>query len=146
MKKNKISMRFLIVLLLSMTLTAGYAQALPDLSSFGYKSAASTSFFDLIASKFSGMSGNIPAWTSPSRPDISSFDYISRDEALDIALGLFPGIKLLTPVRITKAAGTWIVTINGYTEAAPGKEGVPAGGIIKINIKTGEIVSARYLM
>ena len=40
MKKNKFALKFVILLILSLTLTAGYAQALPDLNSFGYRSAA----------------------------------------------------------------------------------------------------------
>jgi hypothetical protein len=146
MKKNKIAARFFLVLILSLFLTAGYAQALPNLSSFGYRSASSTSYYDLIASKLSGMFGKSPTWNTPSTPDISSLNYISRDDAIDIALGQFPGIILDKPVRVTKAAGTWIVTIEGHNEAAPGKEGIFLGGIVKISVKTGEIVSIRRLM
>ena len=58
MNMNKIAMKITILLILSLTLTAGYAQALPDLSSFGYGSKISTSYYDLIASKLSGIYGN----------------------------------------------------------------------------------------
>jgi hypothetical protein len=146
MKKNKFALKFVILLILSLTLTAGYAQALPDLSSFGYRSAATPSVFNLISSPFSQIFGKLPGWNTPSTPDISSLNYVSRDEAIDIALGQFPGIILDKPVRVTKAAGTWIVTIEGHNEAAPGKEGIFLGGTVKISVKTGEIVSIiRYI-
>jgi hypothetical protein len=141
MKKNKFALKFVILLILSLTLTAGYAQALPDLSSFGYRSAATPSVFNLISSPFSQIFGKLPVWNTPSTPDISSLNYISRDDAIDIALGKFPGIILDKPVRVTKAAGNWIVTIEGHNEAAPGKEGIFLGGVVKISVKTGEITS-----
>ena len=62
MKKNKFAIKIFTILILSLTLTAGYAQALPDSSSYGYKSTISTSYYNLIASKLSGIFGNIPAW------------------------------------------------------------------------------------
>jgi hypothetical protein len=143
MKPGKIALKITILLILSLTMTAGYAQALPNLSSFGYRSAATPSVFNLISSPFSQIFGNIPAWNTPSTPDVSSLNYVSRDDAIDIALSKFPGIILDKPVKVTKAAGTWIVTIEGHNEAAPGKEGIFLGGVVKISVKTGEIVSIR---
>ena len=149
MSHGKNIRKFIIVLILSLTISAGYAQALPDLSSFGYKSAVSTSFFDLIASKLSGMFGNIPAWTSPSRADISSLYYVSRDEAIEIAKGMWPGIVLTEPARAQKFGGIWIVTLEGCTDCdCPTGyycAGTVAGGTVKISGTTGEILSvSRY--
>ena len=59
MKKNKIACEIFHITDPVLFLTAGYAQALPDLSSFGYRSASSTSDFNLIASTIvSGCSEN----------------------------------------------------------------------------------------
>lgn len=141
MKPGKIAMKFVILLILSLTLTAGYAQALPDLSSFGYRSASSTSYYDLIASKLSGIFGN-------SHSDFRPFNYeISSAEAIDIAKGKFPGIVLTSPVRTKLSGGVWTITLHGYYEEVP-ESGVsdPAGGEVKIDARTGEIVSIRRIM
>jgi hypothetical protein len=134
-----------IVLVLSLTLTAGYAQALPDLSSFGYGSTSSTSYYDLIASKLSGIFGKTPTWNIPSKTDISSLNYISRDEAIEIAENCFPGKFYSTP-KVQKLGGLWVVTIGSYSEcdglACPGTP----GGVVKISAKTGEIISIRYFL
>jgi hypothetical protein len=143
MKQGKFALKIFILLILSLTLTAGYAQALSDIGSYSFRSASVSSYYNLISSPFSPIFGKTPTWNSPSTPDISSLNYISRDDAIDIALGKFPGIILDKPVRVTKAAGNWIVTIEGHNEAAPGKEGIFLGGVVKISVKTGEIVSIR---
>ena len=141
MKKNKIAARFFLVLILSLFLTAGYAQALPDLSSFGYRSASSTSYYDLIASKLSGMFGKSPT-------DFRPFNYeISSAEAIDIAKGLWPGIVLTSPIRTSLCGGMWTVTVKGYYNYEPEFGGrVPGGGDVKIDARTGEIIYVRRLM
>ncbi|MBP1927760.1 hypothetical protein J2741_000307 [Methanolinea mesophila] len=146
MKQGKIAI--FILLLLSLTLTAGYAQALPDLSFYGYKSAASTSFYDLIASKLSGIFGNIPAWNVPSSADFPSLNYISKNEAISIAKSLWPTATWRGPATVRWKPGVYIVTITGF---APDWEGdcpegyfIPgtcAGGEVTIDSKTGEIIS-----
>ena len=153
MKRGTTIRRIFTLLILSLFLTAGYAQALPDLSSFGYKSAASTSFFDLIASKLPGMFGNIPAWTSPSRPDISSFMYISKSQAIEIAESLWPNAIWTGTPEVRLKPGVYTVTLRGYTKDWEGEcpEGyyciiTSAGGTVKIDSKTGEILSvSRWL-
>jgi len=153
MKQGKFAMKFVILLILSLTLMAGYAQALPDLSSFGYGSTPSTSYYDLIASKLSGMFGTIPTWNSPSRPDISSFMYISKSEAIEIAESLWPDAIWTGTPAVQLKPGVYIVTLNGYTKDWEGDcpEGyyciiTSAGGKVKIDSKTGEILSvSRWL-
>jgi hypothetical protein len=149
MKKNKFALKFVILLILSLTLTAGYAQALPDLSSFGYRSAATPSVFNLISSPFSQIFGKLPVWNTPSTPDISSLNYITRDDAIAIAKGVWPGIILTEPARAQKRGGIWIVTLEGCTDCncPPGYycAGTVAGGTVKISGTTGEILSvSRY--
>jgi hypothetical protein len=141
MKFGKIALKIVILLILSLTLTAGYAQALPDLSSFGYGSTLSTSYYDLIASKLSGIYGN-------SHTDIRPFNYeISSTEAIDIAKGLWPGIVLTSPIRTRLSGGMWTVTVKGYYNYEPEFGGrVPAGGDVKIDAKTGEIIYVRRLL
>jgi hypothetical protein len=153
MKQGKIALKISILLILSLTLTAGYAQALPDLSSFGYRSASSTSYYDLIASKLSGMFGTSPTWNIPSRSDISSFIYISRSEAVEIAESLWPDAIWTGIPAVQLKPGMYVVTLRGYTKDWAGvcPEGyfctvTSAGGTVKIDSKTGEILSvSRWL-
>ena len=146
-------MKFVILLVLSLTLTAGYAQALPDLSSFEYKSTISTSYYNLIASKLSGMFGKLPGWNTPSTPDVSSFMYISKSEAIKIAESLWPDAIWTGTPAVQLKPGVYIVTLRGYTKDWEGDcpEGyyctvTSAGGTVKIDSKTGEILSvSRWL-
>jgi hypothetical protein len=129
------------ILILSLALTAGYAQALPDIGSYGYRSAAVSSYYDLISSTFSQIFGK-------SHTDFQPFEYeISSAEAVDIAKDLWPGIVLTSPVRTKLSGGVWTVTLHGYSEDGPEFGGrVPAGGYAKINARTGEIVSVNRIM
>jgi hypothetical protein len=145
MNQGKKAMKIFVIFMLSLTLTAGYAQALPDLSSFGYRSASIPSVFDLISSPFSQIFGNSRSWDF-SKPDVSSLNYVSRDEAIEIAESCFPG-KLYGTPKVQKLGGVWTVTIGSYSEcddwlACPGTP----GGIVKINAMTGEIISIRHYL
>jgi hypothetical protein len=153
MKQKKGISKIFILLILSLMLTAGYVQASPDLSSYSYKSVTSTSVYELIASKLSGMFGNIPAWNSPSRPDISSFMYISKSEAIEIAEALWPDAIWTGTPAVQLKPGVYTVILRGYTKDWAGDcpEGyfctvTSAGGTVKIDSKTGEILSvSRWL-
>jgi len=141
MKFGKITMKFFILLIVSLTLTAGYAQALPDIGSYSFRSASVSSYYNLISSTFSHIFGN-------SHTDFLPFNYeISSAKAIEIAKGKFPGIVLTSPVRTKLSGGVWTITLHGYYEEVP-ESGVrdPAGGEVKIDARTGEIVSIRRIM
>jgi hypothetical protein len=148
LKSGKFALKIFIILVLSLTLTAGYAQALPNLYEYGVLIGpryTPVSISDLLSpDKFLIFGGN--SWDF-SKPDITSPQkIISKDEAITIAKGLWPGIILTKPIIARKVADTWTVSLVGYCEAAPGKERWPSGGIVKINARTGKIIDRRCIM
>jgi hypothetical protein len=148
MNQGKKAMKIFVILVLSLTLTAGYAQAMPSIYNLGAHRSSSfstISISDLLSSDSFLIFGSY--FRDFSKPDISSpSKMISKDEAISIAKGLFPGIILSKPISALKIGGIWTVTIKGYYEAAPGNEYTPSGGIIKIDAKTGEIIYASHFM
>jgi hypothetical protein len=145
MYQGKKAMKIFVFFMLSLTLTAGYAQAYPDLHNFGFQSQTSQSINDFLSSKLFSIFGNSRSWDY-SKPDISSLNYVSRDEAIEIAESCFPG-KIYSTPKVQKLGGVWSVTIGSYSEcddwlACPGTP----GGIVKINAMTGEIISIRHYL
>lgn len=152
MNQGKKAMKIFVIFMLSLTLTAGYVQALPDLSSFGYRSASTASFYDLISSKLPGIFGKSPAWDIPSNSDLPPFNYISKSEAISIAKGLWPTAIWSGNPKAQLKRGVWTVTLTGYTKDWEGDcpDGYYCiadhlGGDVKINANTGEIISIRHL-
>ena len=144
-KTEKKAMKLFIIVMLSLSLTAGYAQALPDLYNFGLQRQSTPSIYDptgfldlyTIISKFH--------W-DVSKPDSSLPSMIWRDEAIDIAKGLWPGIVLTRPINAQLWGNVWKIDIKGCLDCSNCPEGyycvgTPAGGIVKIDAKTGEIIS-----
>jgi hypothetical protein len=143
--KVKKAMKIFILVLLSLTLTAGYAQALPNINDFRFQSSPTPSVQDFFSSALSRMFGN-SNYSDFSKPDISSLNYISCDEAIEIAENCFPG-KIYSTPKVQKFGSVWTVTIGSYSEcddwlACPGTP----GGIVKINARTGEIISVRHYL
>jgi hypothetical protein len=148
LKPGKFALKIFIILVLSMTLTAGYTQALPNLYEYGFFPAprySPVSISDLLSSdKFLIFGGN--SWDL-SKPDITSPQItLSKDEAITIAKGLWPGIILTKPIIARKVADIWTVSLVGYCEAAPGKERWASGGIVKIDARTGEIIDRSCIL
>ena len=148
MNLGKKAMKILVILILSLTLTAGYAQALPDLSSFGYRTASTTSFYDLISSELLRIFGNSHSSDFSSKADLPSFNYISKSEAISIAKGLWPTAIWTGITKAQLKGGIWIVTLTGFAKDWEGDcpegyviPGTCAGGEVKIDAKTGEIIS-----
>lgn len=134
--------------MLSLTLTAGYAQALPNFYEYGFfpePRYSPISISDLLSPyKFLIFGGH--SWDL-SKPDITSpQETISKDEAITIAKGLWPGIILTKPIIARKVGDTWTVSLVGYSEAAPGKERWASGGIVKIDARTGEIIDRACIL
>ena len=148
MNQGKKAMKILVIFMLSLTLTGGYAQAYPDLYNLGFQSRTTPSINDFLSSNLFSIFGNSRFWDF-SKPDVSSLNYISRDEAIEIAKSLWPGIILTKPARVQKFGGVWIVMLNGCTDCNCPADiycaGTAAGGTAKISATTGEIISvSRY--
>ncbi len=149
MNQGKKAMKIVVIFMLSLILIGGYAQAYPDLYNFGFQSRTTPSINDFLSSNLFSIFGNSHSWDFSSKADVSSLNYISRDEAIDIAKSLWPGIILTKPVRVQKSGGVWIVTLEGCTDcncpAGYYCAGTVAGGTVKISSTTGGIISvSRY--
>ncbi len=147
MKKNKITMKFFILLILSLTLTAGYAQALPSIFDFRSQSSSTPPVQDLISSALSRMFGNSQTWgLSFPIPDTRQ-SLISEDEAIAIAKNNFHWPALTQPVTAELVGTVWKVTVHEYHGIAyrcsEGKicPPQPSGYILKINAVNGKIIS-----
>jgi len=151
MNQEKKAMKIFVIFMLSLTLTAGYVQALPDLSSFGYRSASTASFYDLITSKLPGIFGKSPAWDIPSNSDLPPFNYISKSDAIGIAKGLWPTAIWSGNPKAQLKRGVWTVTLVGniLLTGDPSQEcpagsycpGITAGGVVEIDAQTGDVIS-----
>jgi Peptidase propeptide and YPEB domain. len=147
MNMNKISIKFFVILILSLTLTAGYAQALPSLYDFKSQSASTPSVQDLISSALSRMFGNSHTWgLSFPIPDTCQ-SLISEDEAIAIAKNHFHWPAFTQPVTAELVGTVWKVTVHEYHgiayQCSEGKicPPQPSGYIVKINAVNGEIIS-----
>jgi hypothetical protein len=147
MENNKIEKKYFIVLLLLLTLTAGYAQALPSIYDFRSQSSSTPSVQDFISSMLSRMYGNSQSWgiSKPVPTDHKSI--ISEDEAIAIAKDHFRWPGFTKPVTAQLVGMEWIVTIHEYHgieyrcregRSCPPQ---PSGYIIRINAITGKIIS-----
>ncbi len=151
MKQGKIAMKIFILLILSLTLTAGYAQALPSIYDFKSQSSSTPSVQDFISSMLSKMFGS-----SGSRDSLLPAGYsstsISKSEAIEIAKSLWPSITLTEPIQAHRTTkGEWIVSIKGEVTVSPpgpyhGGETLPAGGIVRIDAETGEILFINHII
>ena len=147
MNMNKISIKIFVILTLSLTLTAGYAQALPSLYDFRSQSSSTPSVQDLFTSALSRMFGNSQTWgLSFSLPDTRQ-SLISEDKAIAIAKNQFHWPAFTQPVTAELVGTVCKVTIHEYHGIAyrcsegkicPPK---PSGYIVKINAVNGKIIS-----
>jgi len=144
---NKKMIKFSGVLILLLTLTAGYAQALPSLYDFRSQSSSTPSVQDIISSAFSRMFGNSQTWgLSFPIPDTRQ-SLISEDEAIAIAKNNFHWPGFTQPVTAELVGTVWKVTIHEYHGIAyrcsEGKicPPQPSGYIVKINAVNGKIIS-----
>lgn len=151
MKQGKIAMKIFILLILSLTLTAGYAQALPSIYNSGaYRSTVSPAFSisDLLSPDSFLLFGSY-SWDF-SKPDISSpTQLISKNEAIAIAQNRYPDLILTKPISARLWGNVWKVDIKGYLPIC-GASGIceylNSGGILEIDAKTGEIISVESYM
>jgi hypothetical protein len=150
MKKNKFAVKFVILLILSLTLTAGYAQALPSIYNFGgQRSSAYTTFSisDLLSKDSFLIIGKY--FFDFSKPKIVlPSEMISKDEAITIAKNLWPDAIWSGNPKAQLKRGVWTVTLTGYTKDWEGDcpDGyyciaTCAGGDVKIDGITGEVIS-----
>ena len=148
---NTIPIKIFTILILSLTLTAGYAQALPTLYDFRSQSASTPSVQDFISSMLSKMYGSSGSRDSFLPAGYSSTS-ISRSEAIKIAKSLWTSITLTEPIQAHRTTkGEWIVSIKGYVKMSPpgpdhGGESLPAGGIVRIDAETGEILFVDHII
>jgi hypothetical protein len=141
-------MKIFVIFMLSLTLTAGYAQALPSIYDFRSQSSSTPSVQDFISSMFSKMFGSSVSQDSLLPAGYSS-NSISRSEAIEIAKSLWPSITLTGPIQVHRTTkGEWIVSIKGEYKLCPyaGCDTIPAGGIVRVDAETGEIVSVNYII
>ncbi len=150
MKYQTTIRKLLIVIILSLTLTAGYAQALPSIYNFGtQRSLAYTTFpiADLRSPDSFLIFGKY--FFDFSKPKVVlPWEMISKDEAIAIAENLWPDAIWSEKPNALLFMGVWTVTLNGYTKDWEGDcpEGyyciaTCAGGKVKIDAITGEIIS-----
>jgi len=144
---NKV-MKIFVIFMLSLTLTAGYAQAMPSIYNLGaHRSStfSTISISDLLSSDSFLIFGSY--FRDFSKPDISSpAKMISKDEAISIAKGLWPGAVWHGMPSARLLGCEWEVKIGGYMGCDNCPEGywcagTHAGGTVKIDAKTGEIIS-----
>ncbi len=144
-------MKIFILLILSLTLTAGYAQALPNIYNFGtQRSSAYTTFSisDLLSKDSCLIFGKY--FFDSSKPNINSpSEMISKDEAITIAQNRYPDLILTKPISARLWGNVWKVNIKGYLPICGGSgicEYLNSGGILEIDAKTGEIISVESYM
>jgi len=141
----------LVVIILSLTLTVGYVQALPSIYDFRSQSSPTSSVQDFISSVFSRMYGSSQSCDSLLPAGYSS-NSISRSVAIEIAKSLWPSITLTEPIQAHRTTkGEWIVSIKGEVIVSPpgpdhGGESLPAGGIVRIDAETGEILFVNHII
>jgi hypothetical protein len=150
MKFGKIAMKVFILLILSLTLTAGYAQALPSIYNFGtQRSSAYTAFSisDLLSKDTFLIFGKYFFDFSKPKVVLPS-EMISKDEAISIAKNLWPDAIWNGKPNALLFMGVWTVTLNGYTKDWEGDcpDGyyciaTCAGGKVKIDAITGDVIS-----
>ncbi len=149
MNQGKQAMKIFVIFMLSLTLTAGYAQAMPSIYNLGaHRSStfSTISISDLLSSDSFLIFGSY--FRDFSKPDISSpSKMISKDEAISIAKGLWPTATWTGIARAQLRGGVWIVTLTGFAKDWEGDcpegyviPGTCAGGEVKIDAKTGEII------
>ena len=151
MKKNKFTMKFFILLILSLTITAGYAQALPSIYNFGAQRSAASSTFsiaDLLSHDSFLIFGKY--FFDFSKPNIVlPSEMISKDEAIAIAQNRYPDLILTKQISARLWGNVWKVDIKGYLPIC-GESGIceylNSGGILEIDAKTGEIISVESYM
>ncbi len=151
MKQGKITLKLFILLVLSLTLTAGYAQAIPSIYNFGAYRSSTTSIFSIadLLSPDSFLIFGKYSWDF-SKTDISSpAKMISKDEAISIAQNRYPDLILTKPISARLLGNVWKVDIKGYLPICGGTgvcEYLNSGGILEIDAKTGEIISVESYM
>jgi hypothetical protein len=148
---NKIAMKIFILLILSLTLTVGYAQALPSIYNFGTQRSSTSHTFSIsdLLSPGSLLIFGSYSWDF-SKPDISSpTQLISKTEAIAIAQNRYPDLILTKPISARLWGDVWRVDIKGYLPIC-GASGIceylNSGGILEIDAKTGEIISVESYM
>jgi hypothetical protein len=149
MNQGKKAMKILVILMLSLTMTGGYAQAYPDLYNFGFQSRTTPSINDFLSSNLFLIFSNSQSGDFSSKADKPSFNYISKSEAISIAKGLWPTAIWTGITKAQLKGGVWSVNTVGYRKICGGSgicEGLPSGGIVEIDARTGEIISVDPLM
>ena len=151
MNRGKTTRKLFIVLIMSLTLTAGYAQALPGIPNFGTQRSSAYTTFSLsdLLSPDSYLIFGMYSWDF-SKPDISSpAKLIPKDEAIGIAQNRYPNLILTKPISARLWGNVWSVDIKGYLLIC-GENGIceylNSGGILEIDANTGEIVSIESYM
>ncbi|MBP1927759.1 hypothetical protein J2741_000306 [Methanolinea mesophila] len=151
MKQEKKLMKICILLILSLTLTAGYAQALPSIYNFGTQRSSTSYTFSIsdLLSQGSFLIFGSYSWDF-SKPDISSpTQLISKTEAIAIAQNRYPDLILTKPISARLWGNVWKVDIKGYLPIC-GASGIceylNSGGILEIDAKTGEIIFMKSYM
>ena len=150
MKMKALSMKCIVVLVLSLTLTAGYAQALPSIPNIGTRwgtSFSHNSISDLLSSDSFLIIGKY--FFDFSKPKIVlPSEMISKDEAITIAKNFWPNAIWSGNPKAQLKRGVWTVTLTGYTKDWEGDcpDGyyciaTCAGGEVKIDAITGEVIS-----
>jgi hypothetical protein len=151
MNLGKKAMKILVIFMLSLTMTGGYAQAYPDLYNLGFQSRTTPSINDFLSSNLFLIFSNSHSGDFSSKADLPPFNYISKNEAIDIAKSLWPGAIWRGTPNTRLVGGIWTITLRGTESMSGGSDcecpegyvcfGYPVGGIVKIDAKTGEIIS-----
>ncbi|MBP1927761.1 hypothetical protein J2741_000308 [Methanolinea mesophila] len=150
MKMNKIAMKIFIVFILSLTLTAGYAQALPGIYNFGAQISTTSPTFSIVdlRSHDSFLIFGKYFFDFSKPKVVLPSEMISKDEAIVIAKNLWPDAIWTGKPNALLFMGVWTVTLNGYTKDWEGDcpDGyycivTDAGGKVKIDAITGEVIS-----
>jgi hypothetical protein len=143
MKMNKIIVRFFVVLIVLLTLTAGYAQAYPGFFSIG-SSKSAPSLNDIISSWGTSL---IYSKYSADAPQLDIFrhsTHITRDRAIEIAESLWPWAVWKT-MSTRQLGNTWSIKLSGCIncncESGHYCPGTPVGGTVTIDATSGEIIS-----
>ena len=147
MNTNRRLIKIFTILFLSLTLTAGYAQALPTLYDFRSQSASTPAVQDLFSSALSRMFGNSQTWGIQIPIPDTRQSLISEDEAIAIAKNQFHWPAFTQPVTAELVGTVWKVTVHEYHGIAyrcpEGKicPPQPSGYVVKINAVNGKVIS-----
>jgi hypothetical protein len=148
MTKRKIAIKIFVILIFSLTMTAGYAQALPNLFNPGFQSHSTLSV-DLFSSAISRLFGNSYSWDGVVRDLSVNKGVISEDEAIAIAKNHFHWPAFTKPLTAQLEGMVWTVIVHEYHgieyrcpegRSCPPQ---PSGYLVKINAMSGTIISVR---